>query len=160
MKTLFQKLASGILVMLGFSVIGCEIVGRQEYGTPTAVYNIKGKVTDASRQEKGIPDIRMVFTSGTPKNMWEDMQWYIRYYADTVYTASDGTYHYKNQRYFEMGGFNVILKDLNGNFKTDTVQVLFTSNEGKQVGSWVTKYSKNGVNFTLQPGQDPNSTNE
>ena len=135
----------GLLILLGFSTIGCERIGRLEYGTPTAEYSIKGKVTDASQSGTGISGIRMVFI-GNPE--------YAQFHSDTVYTASNGTYYYQN-RNVRLGLSGVVLNDPNGNFKSDTVQITFTPNESKRNGNWVTVYTKNNADFTLQPSQDP-----
>ena len=146
MKRLFKKLASGLLVLLGFSSVGCDkLPVKVEYGTPTAEYSIKGRVTDASQPGAGISGIQMIFVRHP-----EDTQ----FDSDTVYTASNGAYNYQN-RYLRYGLSSVILKDPNGNFKTDTVQISFSLNEANRKGNWLTAYTKDNLDFALQPGKDP-----
>jgi len=159
MKKLLDKIFLGLLTALGFSTAGCSDNATKytptEYGTPTAMYDIKGKVTDASQPGVGIEGIRMIF--GLP-DAWA------RFLDDTVYTAADGTYQYNGVRPSIPPGLDVWLKDVdgdaNGNFRADTVQLPLSGGEWKQIsgnspGSYVYKYTETGVDFVLEPGSDP-----
>ena len=157
MKKFLDKIFLGALTALGFSTTGCDHVTIEPdmYGTPTAIYHIKGKVTDASRPGVGVEGIRMIF--GFSDNIMDSV--YARYYNDTVYTASDGTYRY-NSQYRPDRPLAVWLKDVDGdanggNFLADTVRLSFSADEWKQIGSWVREYTKDGLDFALTPGLDP-----
>ena len=142
---------------MGFSTVGCgdnigpDMYGTPmpEYGTPLAVYSVKGKVTDASRPGVGVEGIRMIF--GYP-----DADAYARKYDDTVFTASDGTYKYVSRPRDFSNALTVWLKDVdgeaNGVFKSDMAQVSFYTDEWGIVDGMITKTD---VNFALEPGQDP-----
>jgi len=153
MKKLVNRIMAGLLAALGFSTVGCggengrpQIV---EYAPPLQWYNIKGKVTDASQPEAGIPGIRMIF--GYPYVMNGVNAIYPR---DTVYTAADGTYRYES----DGGPLAVVLKDVdgeaNGSFKSDTVDLspFFAGAE------WIDGVNTVVADLTLQPGQDPELT--
>ncbi len=142
----YGKLLALILSFFGLS--SCEIIEpRVEYGTPSADYLVKGKVTNIDT-EKPIEGIGIIVPN---KNQ------YIR--SDTVYTNAQGEYKielihafpYHNEK------MKVIAKDLdgekNGIFYADSIEVSFSAKDQTKKGSggWYDgRYEKSEQNFKLK----------
>ncbi|MCD8094241.1 MAG: radical SAM-associated putative lipoprotein [Bacteroides sp.] len=136
-----NKVLSGALALLGFASCSSGGEAPDEYGSPYAKYEIKGKVVDT--EQEAVPDARILmrrtmviggdaigFTSS----------------ADTVYTGKDGTYLYKTNG----GGtdrFRVVCEDPSGVYKADSTDVtpVLTGGHG-----WYEGGSKEEVNFMLE----------
>ncbi len=142
MKKIIDRLASGLLVLLGFSAASCD--GSEKlvmYGTPTANYKIKGKVVDSAAPTVGIPGIRIILKAKS-------------YRPDTLYSASDGTFLYQAVR--DLGPTSelpVRLEDVdgaaNGSYQTRELDLEFEAADRSRTGDWVTTVTKNDVLFTL-----------
>lgn len=139
-----NKILAGLLALLGFSNTSCSPV--DEYGSPYATYEIKGKVVN----EKGaaIPDIQVIIPAPDPDN--EEDQFV---YRDTLLTNSTGEF---NKR-LEVGSFGedvtfkIATKDIdgeaNGGLFEDTVtKVAFKKEDLKgKDGNWYYGNAKKDV---------------
>ncbi len=86
---LYQRILLGALAALGFSACSSLTDGEQPlmYGTPTATYQVKGKVLDAESQQP-VSGIRIVsgpvfLSNGVP---------ILTHYPDTTYTDVNGEF--------------------------------------------------------------------
>lgn len=141
----YGKILAFILSFFGLS--SCDFYPRVEYGTPSADYIVKGKVTDAQTNVpvKGIGII-------VPNKL-----------CDTVYTNEQGdykvelnTFPYWNEK------MKVIAKDLdgsaNGSFESDSLEIEFTSKDQtkKASGNWYSgTFEKTNQNFKLKQQDMP-----
>ena len=111
----FNWILAGLLSLLGFSVTSCG--ATDEYGSPYAEYELKGKVTNMNGDP--IQGIELNYGGKSPQ------------------TQKDGSYDIK----FEdspMGIVRIIAKDIdgpeNGSFETDSIDVKIEGFEGGK--SW------------------------
>ncbi|NDV57602.1 radical SAM-associated putative lipoprotein [Bacteroides sp. 519] len=116
---LYNCLLAGILTILGF--YGCTSESPDEYGTPHAAYELKGKVINTNQQP--LADVQIVV--GQIENN-QFLQW--DYNRDTLYTNSNGEFIYKNDyvwpRKLWRAKFTALQK--NGNisiYKADSVDI-------------------------------------
>lgn len=127
MKMTVKRLLSGALVLLGFGSCSDNSDDedmRLEYGTPTANYQVKGKVTsDVGDPLEGIQvivkDDYAYFNKGKDTHS---------YGSDTIYTDAKGEFvsHEANSHgiYKQKVFFNDVDGDANrGSFKSDSVEV-------------------------------------
>ena len=141
----YGKILAIILSFFGLS--SCEIIEpRVEYGTPSADYIVKGKVSDKFTNQpiKGIGVI-------VPNRVYPK-------HGDTVYTNELGEYtlDLKNSFPYWNEKMKVIAKDLdgmkNGDFQPDSIEITFTEKDliKKGSGNWyVGIYQKINQNFSL-----------
>ena len=47
MESFITRICKCLFTLLGFSAVGCSSITREEYGTPYADFEVKGKVVDA-----------------------------------------------------------------------------------------------------------------
>lgn len=127
MKMTVKRLLSGALVLLGFG--SCSNASddediRLEYGTPTAEYQVKGKVTsDAGEPLEGIQvivkDDYAYFKKG--ENAF-------KYRHDTIYTDVKGEFISHEANSHGIYNQKIFLNDIDGDanggtFKSDSVAV-------------------------------------
>ena len=136
---LSTKMLSACLVALGFT--GCDLHdgnddngggGTFEYGTPTALFKVKGTV--ASTEKTPIRNIRAVLVE-----VYEGKE--EAYSADTVYTRTDGTFDLKVSTFpLEKVEFKLKLEDIdgedNGSFEPKTVAVVFEKAKFTDGNGW------------------------
>lgn len=101
-----NKILTGILMLLGFSMISCN--HDDEYGSPYSTYEIKGKVVD--EDGKAIPGIQVVLI-GTPSDITSSYM-----PCDTLQSDNKGEFHQNCEIPF--GGYEpkweIITKDIDG----------------------------------------------
>lgn len=126
----FNWILAGLLSLLGFSVTSCG--ATDEYGSPYAEYELKGKVTDMNGDP--IQGIEINY-GGIYNNVLSPS--YISEIYKSPQTQKDGSYDIK----FEdspMGIVRIIAKDIdgpeNGSFETDSIDVKIEGFEGGK--SW------------------------
>ena len=126
----FNWILAGLLSLLGFSVTSCG--ATDEYGSPYAEYELKGKVTNMNGDP--IQGIELNY-GGIYNNVLFSS--YISEMYKSPQTQKDGSYDIK----FEdspMGIVRIIAKDIdgpeNGSFETDSIDVKIEGFEGSK--SW------------------------
>lgn len=126
----FNWILAGLLSLLGFSVTSCG--ATDEYGSPYAEYELKGKVTNMNGDP--IQGIELNY-GGIYNNVLFSS--YISEMYKSPQTQKDGSYDIK----FEdspMGIVRIIAKDIdgpeNGSFETDSIDVKIEGFEGGK--SW------------------------
>lgn len=143
-----NKILAGFLTILGFSITSCG--AEDEYGSPYATYEIKGKVVN----EKGaaIPDIQVIIPAPDADNERD-----LFVYRDTLSTNSSGEF---NKR-IEVGSFGedvtfkIATKDIDGEansglFENTVTEVAFKKEELKgEDGHWYYGNAKKEVIITL-----------
>ena len=127
----FNWILAGLLSLLGFSVTSCG--ATDEYGSPYAEYELKGKVTNMNGDP--IQGIELNY-GGIYNNVLFSS--YISEMYKSPQTQKDGSYDIK----FEdspMGIVRIIAKDIdrpeNGSFETDSIDVKIEGFEGGK--SWL-----------------------
>ena len=122
----FNWILAGLLSLLGFSVTSCG--ATDEYGSPYAEYELKGKVTNMNGDP--IQGIELNY-GGIYNNVLFSS--YISEMYKSPQTQKDGSYDIK----FEdspMGIVRIIAKDIdgpeNGSFETDSIDVKIEGFEG------------------------------
>lgn len=141
----YGKILTAFFTILG-TVIGCDFFEPKcEYGTPSADFIIKGKVTDKETQApiNNIAIIRKTETSP--------------YGNDTVKTDSNGEYELKFT-YFPTVNHRIFAEDLDGDqnggdYAPDSLKL--NSSQMKKIkkgdGSWYAgAFEKKDVNFKLE----------
>lgn len=137
-----NQVLSGILVLLGFTSCGNGIFGGEtpdEYGSPYAKYEIKGKVVDPGQNP--VPDARIIMRKG----IYTEGAVRLIPRPDTVYTEKDGTYLYETEGLYEM--FRVVCEDSSEAYKADSTEVSPKPTGGK---GWYKGSSSDEVNFELK----------
>lgn len=106
-------LLAGMLALLGYS---CDKAGggADEYGTPSATYQIKGKVVDHTTKEP-LRDIKVVVTPGNKADE--------NFSKDTLLTSEEGTFEKEFECIFPYDGFKIVAQDSTGNYAKDSTQV-------------------------------------
>ena len=115
-------LLTGMLALLGCSsnepFNGPDIV--LEYGTPSATYQIKGKVVDHTTKEP-LRDMKVVITPGNKADEY--------FSKDTLLTSGEGTFEKEFERIFPCEEFKVVAQDSTGNYAKDSTQVTITQKD-------------------------------
>lgn len=134
---------SGVLALLGYTSCDGGIFGKEtpdEYGTPYAKYEIKGKVTDEGQP---VSDARIILRKG---QLTGGDAIGFDPVSDTVYVGKDGTY------LFEGSGpaydrLRTVCEDPSGEYKSDSVEVTphYRGGDG-----WYKGGSTDEVNFQLK----------
>ena len=143
--TTYTKIIAWFLSILGFTA-ACDIIEpKVEYGTPSADFIVKGKVTDKSSQ-KPITNIAVIRKARTSP-----------YGNDTVKTNTDGDFELK---FNEFPGVDhwIYAEDLDGTdngglYAKDslTVNTSQMKNAKKGTGSWYQGvFEKGDANFQLK----------
>lgn len=140
----YGKIIAGLLSFLGmiFGFNNCTGESPVEYGTPSADYIIKGTVSNTT-DSTPIEGIQVTVISESV------------YKPDTAYTDKDGDYELSMENTL-LNSVKIVATDTHTNlekYKSDTIQVVFTSNDKKEKGSgnwdWGT-YEKDRQNFSLK----------
>lgn len=147
----YGKIVAWILTALGLYT-SCDIVTPAEYGTPTADFVVKGKVTDKSTQQpvKGMAVINKSYTAP--------------YGNDTVRTDANGDYELEfTEVAFGAEDLTVYASDIdgedNGAYLSDTIRI--KAHELKQIEkrrkSWYNGKFEGKADFELnrEPGPTP-----
>lgn len=115
----FNWILAGLLSLLGFSVTSCG--ATEEYGSPYAEYELKGKVTNMNGDP--IQGIEINY-GGIYNNVLSPS--YISEMSKSPQTQKDGSYDIKFKD-FPMDTIRIIAKDMdgaaNGSFETDSIDV-------------------------------------
>lgn len=139
-KIAVRKLLSGVLVLLGFTACDSDDPGNGlcDYGTPSADYQVKGKVLDPTGKPiKGVQvvvkDLNAYFVKG-------EKDYVVDY--DTVYTDVKGEFESDKAHTFSIGSQEVLFHDVDGEenggefesatLKTDQMDI----SQIKEGGSW------------------------
>ena len=137
MKTFYNRslhwinyLLGSLLGLLGFS---CDGIGEtpDEYGTPWATYQFRGRVLDASNQPIGNLRVKAI-----PAN--DDMALCAR---DTTRTDAEGNFQIE-MSYFPTNHFKIVIEDTDGEangglFVDKTTQIEIDDSEYKEsYGNW------------------------
>ncbi len=111
----FNGLLSSVLALLGYS---CNVLGEtpDEYGTPYARYEVKGKVTDKENQS-AVEGARVIV-----KPLSYETGIASPYNNDTVYTDNDGNYLYQKEG-SGLERLRVVCEDPSDTYKADSTQV-------------------------------------
>ena len=146
--TAYAKIIAWILGILGFAS-SCEIPGLVEYGTPSADYVVKGKVTDKVTQQP-LKNMAVIHKSRTSP-----------YGNDTVRTNIEGNYELKFTSFpYRSENMIVYASDLdgeeNGLYKSDTLRIKASElkQTAKRRGWDEGVFEKNGADFTLNKSSE------
>ena len=139
-KIAVRKLLSGVLVLLGFTACDSDDPGNGlcEYGTPSADYQVKGKVLDPTGKPiKGVQvvvkDLNAYFVKG-------EKDYVVDY--DTVYTDVKGEFESDKAHTFSIGSQEVLFHDVDGEengggFESATLKTnQMDISQIKEGGSW------------------------
>ena len=134
---------AGLLSFLGFS--GCDIIGRVEYGTPHAEYEVKGTITNEAG--KNIPDIQVNLAQGKRGG----------YIESGITVKTDEMGHYSaSVTTFPGKDFVMIVTDTdgetNGSYASDTIAVRFEEKDYYKKGKgWFEGAARKKVDIKLKP---------
>lgn len=134
---------AGLLSFLGFS--GCDIIGRVEYGTPHAEYEVKGTITNEAG--KKIPDIQVKLAQGKRGG----------YIESGITVKTDEMGHYSaSVTTFPGKDFVMIVTDTdgetNGSYASDTIAVRFEEKDYYKKGKgWFEGAARKKVDIKLKP---------
>ena len=134
---------AGLLSFLGFS--GCDIIGRVEYGTPHAEYEVKGTITNEAG--KNIPDIQVKLAQGKRGG----------YIESGITVKTDEMGHYSaSVTTFPGKDFVMIVTDTdgetNGSYVSDTIAVRFEEKDYYKKGKgWFEGAARKKVDIKLKP---------
>jgi len=134
---------AGLLSFLGFS--GCDIIGRVEYGTPHAEYEVKGTITNEAG--KNIPDIQVKLAQGKRGG----------YIESGITVKTDEMGHYSaSVTTFPCKDFVMIVTDTdgetNGSYASDTIAVRFEEKDYYKKGKgWFEGAARKKVDIKLKP---------
>lgn len=136
-----NKVLAGLLTLLGFSIASCES-NAEEYGSPYANYEIKGKVVN--RQNVPIPNIQIAFSDSLPDRG--------RPYA-TINTDTNGEFLWKTDA-FPGVTFKLVAKDMDGNengglFATDSTFVSFKDAKYENGDRWYKGEAKQEITIVM-----------
>lgn len=120
---LYNRMLSGVLVLLGFSACENNGTGADEYGTPYCRFEIKGKVQN--EQQQAVSHARIIvkelMNNGKPADP---------YYFDTLYTKEDGKYQFLAEQADGMGKYRVVCEDPSDVYKADSTEVQMEPTDG------------------------------
>jgi putative lipoprotein (rSAM/lipoprotein system) len=149
MKT--SKIITGLLALLGFT--GCDVIGGKDmYGTPTASYEVKGRVTDSEGEP--VRDIKIVVgDENTPEE-----------YMPVGITDASGSYSV-TWRDFPDSPFPVTAQDIDGpenggEFATEVVEVKFVSDDYVGGDGWYSGKATKEIDFELELKPQQENENE
>lgn len=134
---------AGLLSFLGFS--GCDIIGRVEYGTPHAEYEVEGTITNEAG--KNIPDIQVKLAQGKRGG----------YIESGITVKTDEMGHYSaSVTTFPGKDFVMIVTDTdgetNGSYASDTIAVRFEEKDYYKKGKgWFEGAARKKVDIKLKP---------
>lgn len=149
MKKKYLKVSNCLLTGM-LALLGCssnepfndpDIV--LEYGTPSATYQIKGKVVDHTTKEP-LRDMKVIVT---PNNNSKEY-----FSKDTLLTSNDGTFAKDFDHIFPCDEIKVVAQDTTGNYGKDSTQVAITKKDyvTGSSGNWFVGIAKKEVTVTMK----------
>lgn len=139
------RLMSGALAALGF--VSCSTSDDDDnrgiiclYGTPTATFHVKGKVTDESRQP--LQGKRVIL-----KPMINENVSYDPIYNDTLKTDAEGNYD-RTTPFYPIKSLRVVCEDPAGTYEADSTTVNLEYKNGD--GEWNRGIAEAEADFTLK----------
>ena len=138
-------LLSGALALLGYASCDSSDEPAEEYGTPYAKYEIKGKVTD--RDTKAAIDGARVIVKPM---QWKSDETFPPQAFDTLQTDKDGNYLYQNEMTM-IDRFRVVCEDPSGALKADSATIKMDPQGGE---GWYQGSDSQEVDFELKK-QEP-----
>jgi len=141
----YNGLLSGALALLGYT--SCDSLGEtpDEYGTPYAKYEIKGKVTDRDTKA-AIEGARII----VKPMQWKSDETFPPQAFDTLQTDKDGNYLYQNEMTV-IDRFRVVCEDPSGALKADSATIKMDPQGGE---GWYQGSDSQEVDFELKK-QEP-----
>lgn len=144
-----NKILAGVLTLLGFSITSCG--ADDEYGSPYATYEIKGKVV--SEEGNAIPNIQIIIPA---PDAIDDGNMYI--HRDTILTDSSGDFQTQlSDSYFSVDyTIKIATKDIDGEangglFEEKTTEVAFNRDDLKGAsGYWYLGHATKKVTITMK----------
>lgn len=138
-------LLSGALALLGYASCDSSDEPAEEYGTPYAKYEIKGKVTDRDTKA-AIEGARVI----VKPMQWKSDETFPPQAFDTLQTDKDGNYLYQNEMTV-IDRFRVVCEDPLGALKADSATIKMDPQGGK---GWYQGSDSQEVDFELKK-QEP-----
>lgn len=139
------RLMSGALAALGF--VSCSTSDDDDnrgiiclYGTPTATFHVKGKVTDESRQP--LQGKRVIL-----KPMINESDSYDPIYNDTLKTDAEGNYD-RTRPFYPIKSLRVVCDDPDGKYEVDSTTVELKYKGGDD--AWDRGIAEAEADFTLK----------
>lgn len=138
-------LLSGALALLGYASCDSSDEPAEEYGTPYAKYEIKGKVTDRDTKA-AIEGARVI----VKPMQWKSDETFPPQAFDTLQTDKDGNYLYQNEMTM-IDRFRVVCEDPSGALKADSATIKMDPQGGE---GWYQGSDSQEVDFELKK-QEP-----
>lgn len=138
-------LLSGALALLGYASCDSSDEPAEEYGTPYAKYEIKGKVTDRDTKA-AIEGARVI----VKPMQWKSDETFPPQAFDTLQTDKDGNYLYQNEMTV-IDRFRVVCEDPSGALKADSATIKMDPQGGE---GWFQGSDSQEVDFELKK-QEP-----
>lgn len=138
-------LLSGALALLGYASCDSSDEPAEEYGTPYAKYEIKGKVTDRDTKA-AIEGARII----VKPMQWKSDETFPPQAFDTLQTDKDGNYLYQNEMTV-IDRFRVVCEDPSGALKADSATIKMDPQGGE---GWYQGSDSQEVDFELKK-QEP-----
>lgn len=138
-------LLSGALALLGYASCDSSDEPAEEYGTPYAKYEIKGKVTDRDTKA-AIEGARVI----VKPMQWKSDETFPPQAFDTLQTDKDGNYLYQNEMTV-IDRFRVVCEDPSGALKADSATIKMDPQGGE---GWYQGSDSQEVDFELKK-QEP-----
>lgn len=138
-------LLSGALALLGYASCDSSDEPAEEYGTPYAKYEIKGKVTDRDTKA-AIEGARII----VKPMQWKSDETFPPQAFDTLQTDKDGNYLYQNEMTM-IDRFRVVCEDPSGALKADSATIKMDPQGGE---GWYQGSDSQEVDFELKK-QEP-----
>lgn len=136
---------SGMLAALGF--VSCSSSDDNDpgeiiclYGTPTATFHVKGKVTNESQQP--LQGKRVIL-----KPLMSDGTEYDYHFNDTLRTDADGSYD-QTKHFNPIKSLRVVCDDPDGEYEADSTTVELKYKDGD--GEWNRGVAEAEADFTLK----------
>lgn len=134
-------LLSGALALLGYASCDSSDEPAEEYGTPYAKYEIKGKVTDRDTKA-AIEGARVI----VKPMQWKSDETFPPQAFDTLQTDKDGNYLYQNEMTM-IDRFRVVCEDPSGALKADSATIKMDPQGGE---GWYQGSDSQEVDFELK----------
>lgn len=135
------RMMSGALTLLGFAACDSDSPEADEYGTPYATYEIKGKVTDEDQKEITGARIIVKALEYNSKNVAQYAQ------PDTLKVGTDGSYDFKTKGFPDIS-YRVVCEDPAAVYNADSVDVQMDPKNGGD--GWYAGSDSKEVNFKLK----------
>ena len=133
-----NRLLSGTMVLLGFSACDPSRMA-DEYGTPYADYEIKGRITDQAGTElAGMRVISKTLIGSRPNDP---------YLNDTLATDTKGSFLFDKKGETSEGRYRLVCEDPNGVYKSDSTEIKMQPEGGK---GWYKGHDSKEVNIELK----------